>query len=90
MRITYCLPTQKLSVTLTPLPGRSHPCKSLQSAASLLHSVLPQVGRPPKGDALNIYLMRLREQGWNLEPTIRRIKECGGNLDPHVQGELRL
>ncbi len=49
-----------------------------------------QVGQPPKAEALNIFLMRLREQGWNLEPTIKRIMECGGNLDPHVQGVVRL
>eukprot|EP00955_Chlamydomonas_euryale_P066058 359436-Chlamydomonas_euryale.AAC.4 len=35
---------------------------------------------------MSTYLMRLREQGWNLEPTIRRIRECGANLDPQVQG----
>ena len=48
----------------------------------------PQVGRAPTADHLNVFLSRLREQGWNLEPTVRRIRECGGNVDPQLQGKL--
>ncbi len=55
-----------------------------------LSEAVTRVGRAPSADSLTVFLMRLREQGWNLEPTVRRMKECGANLDPQVQGVVRL
>lgn len=45
-----------------------------------------QVGRLPSSEALSIYCMRLREQGWDIQRVIQRIKTCGGKLEAQVTG----
>jgi hypothetical protein len=46
-----------------------------------------QVGRPPQREALTIFLMRLREQGWDVGPTVARLQACGAGLQEQVIGE---
>ena len=55
-----------------------------------LGEIIKEVGAAPSPEALTVFIQRLREQGWNLAPTIRRIKECGANLDPQVLSVVRL
>ena len=45
-----------------------------------------QVGNAPKEDALNVFLMRLREQGWDVSPMLAMLKRNGAQLASHVRG----
>eukprot|EP00798_Chlamydomonas_sp_ICE-L_P008364 gene8364-2607_t len=49
-----------------------------------------KVGPRPPAEALTTYFMRLREQGWNVNPTLTRVQNCGGRMDMQVNGVSRL
>ena len=39
-----------------------------------------QVGKLPGPDVINTYIMRLREQGWNVENIVKKATKCGLHL----------
>ena len=45
---------------------------------------IPQRGRPAGKSALHTYLMRLREQGWDVFQTVKKAVQCGASLDKEV------
>jgi hypothetical protein len=49
-----------------------------------LGKFVKQLGPPPEHKALRTYLARLREQGWEVTPTINRLLQCGESLHPEV------
>ena len=38
----------------------------------------------PDKEALAVYLRRMREQGWDVSPTIRKAIACGADIMPEV------
>jgi len=60
---------------------------SLFLTLSHSHSLSPaQTGRPPTASALHTYFMRLKEQGWDIQPTISKIIEAGATLPEETKG----
>ena len=49
-----------------------------------LGEFITKLGRPAGKSALHTYLMRLREQGWDVSQTVRKALHCGATLDKEV------
>ncbi|KAJ9523028.1 hypothetical protein QJQ45_023804, partial [Haematococcus lacustris] len=49
-----------------------------------------QVGKPPDSQALAVYLLRLREQGWDIQPTLHKLRAANVSLSLEVTGVHRL
>ena len=49
-----------------------------------LGEFITKLGRPAGKTALHTYLMRLREQGWDVSQTIKKALHCGASLEKEV------
>ena len=49
-----------------------------------LGDFITKLGRPAGKAALHTYLMRLREQGWDVSQTVKKALHCGATLDKEV------
>ncbi len=49
-----------------------------------LGEFITKLGRPAGKTALHTYLMRLREQGWDVSQTVRKALHCGASLEKEV------
>ena len=49
-----------------------------------LGEFITKLGRPPSKDSVNTYIMRLREQGWDVSQTVKKALECGALLEKEV------
>ena len=49
-----------------------------------LGDFITKLGRPAVKTALHTYLMRLREQGWDVSQTVKKALRCGATLDKEV------
>ena len=43
-----------------------------------------QVGAQPKGEAIAVWLQRMREQGWDVSDLVARAVSCGARLKPEA------
>ena len=50
-----------------------------------LGDFIGEVGKPPTRTAMHTYLMRLREQGFDVSATVRKAVACGVRLDKEVR-----
>jgi hypothetical protein len=55
-----------------------------------LHVFIKAVGPLPPLQALNTYVMRLREHGWNVWKPIQKALQCGAHMDATVARVVRL
>lgn len=49
-----------------------------------LGEFITKLGRPAGKTALHTYLMRLREQGWDVSQTVKKALRCGASLEKEV------
>ena len=49
-----------------------------------LGEFITKLGRPAGKTALHTYLMRLREQGWDVSQTVKKALHCGASLEKEV------
>jgi hypothetical protein len=55
-----------------------------------LHVFIKALGPLPPLQALNTYVMRLREHGWNVWKPIQKALQCGAHMDAAVARVVRL
>ncbi len=55
-----------------------------------LGEFITKLGRPAGKTALHTYLMRLREQGWDVSQTVKKALHCGASLEKEVVAHLNL
>eukprot|EP00210_Caulerpa_lentillifera_P001820 g1750.t1 len=55
-----------------------------------LGKFITQVGKLPGPDAINTYIMRLREQGWNVENIVNKATKCGMKFHKEVSEVVRM
>ncbi|DBA96588.1 TPA: hypothetical protein ACH3X1_015451 [Trebouxia sp. C0004] len=66
------------------------------SEAPLITPLIPlgefvtKLGRPAGKTALHTYLMRLREQGWDVSQTVKKALHCGASLEKEMSEVVRL
>ena len=62
----------------------------VKRALQPLHLFIRTLGPPPPLQALNTYVMRLREHGWNIWRLVQKAVQCGAHLDATVASVVRL
>ncbi|KAL0049698.1 hypothetical protein WJX82_007869 [Trebouxia sp. C0006] len=55
-----------------------------------LGEFITNLGRPAGKSALHTYLMRLREQGWDVSQTVKKALHCGASLEKEMSEVVRL
>ncbi|KAL0032292.1 hypothetical protein WJX79_002892 [Trebouxia sp. C0005] len=55
-----------------------------------LGEFITKLGRPAGKTALHTYLMRLREQGWDVSQTVKKALRCGASLEKEMSEVVRL
>lgn len=66
-------------------PAHTH-CATPCTALPLPPPPHAQVGPAPPDMPLHVYCMRLKEQGWNIDRTIRKAQQCGMILHEQATG----